>query len=246
MLRHHSSISFHRALALLVLLLPLSAWPAQGTGSPAACAERRATQIELSGEASVMAANDLAQATVFAEAVGSTPGGAAAKEVNKKIEAALALAKKYPKVAVRSGGVSTYREYGSKISAKSWRIRSQLFLETRDVEALSALVGELQETLGVDDLRLRPAAETRIKAENEATLKAMAAFRERATLMAGAMGKSFRIVYMSLNGQPSMVAIERNMPVARMAMSALESPMPVEAGESQIRVTIGGTIELLD
>ncbi len=238
---------FCRAIALLVLLVPFSAWPAgEATNITAAAAgmERRATQIDLSGEATVTAANDLARATAFAEASGPTPGGATAQEVNRQIEAALAKAKKYPQVSVRSGNISAYPEYNSKSSVKSWRVRSELLLETRDMTALSALLGELQETLGIAELRLMPAPETRQKAEDEAILKAMAAFKERAALMAGAMGKSYAIRRLVLNGSSS-----RPLPgfgADNMVMQARKMAAPVEAGESQVSVMVGGTIELVD
>lgn len=247
MLRYHTSIRFHCILTHLALLLSLATWPAQGADTAAANKERQPTRIELSGEATVMAANDLAQATVFAEASGTTPGGTTAQKVKEQIKAALAIAQKYPQVTVRSSGLSTYPDYSSKlISNKSWRLRAELFLETSDMEALSALVGELQETLGVVDLSLRPAPETRKKAENEAILKAMTAFKERAALMAGAMSKPYRITHLALNGGgPQMIPLDQrdNMSMTRVAESG---PMPIKVGQTQIRVTIGGTIELLD
>jgi len=247
MLRHHHSM--YRLLPLVTLLLALAAFPAHGADN--ASAERRMTQIELSSEASVMATNDLAQATVFAEAAGPTPGGATAQKVKQQIEAALAVAKKYPQVAVRSGGLSTSPDYGSgkfssSSNSKSWRVRSELLLAASDIEALSALVGELQETLGVADLRLLPTVETRKKAENEAILKAMTAFQERAALMAGAMGKQYRITKMVLNNGPELVSRDQRNGMMAMRAATENSPMPIEAGESQIKVTISGTIELLN
>lgn len=244
MSRHDGSM--YRLLVLLMLLFPFTAWLAYGADNTAA--PRQPTQIELSGEASVMAVNDLAQTTVFAEASGPTPGGFAAQKVRQQIDAALALAKKYPQVAARSGGLSCYPDYGSgkSLSGKSWRVRSELLLETGDMPALSALVGELQETLGVADLRLTPAPETRKKAEDEAILKAMAAFQERATLIAGVMGKPYRIIHMALHGGPQTLLRQQGNGMMAMRAAAESGPMPIEAGESQVRVTIGGTIELLD
>ena len=143
MFRHHSSI--YHVLTLMALLFSLVASPAQSANNAAAGSERRATRIELFGEASVMAANDLAQVTVFAEASGPAPGGATAQKVKRQIEEALALTKKYPQVAARSSGLSSNPDYSnsSKLSGKAWRVRAQLLLETTDMEALSALVGEL-------------------------------------------------------------------------------------------------------
>ena len=87
--------------------------------------------------------------------------------------------------------------------------------------------------------------ETRKKAENEAILQAMAAFRERAALMAGALGKQYRIVYMVLNDGPQMMP-RNERDNNNMALMRAAKPMPIEAGESQVRATVSGTIELLD
>ncbi|MDX9707792.1 MAG: SIMPL domain-containing protein, partial [Azospira sp.] len=123
------------------------------------------TTIDLAAEASRPAANDLARATVFAEAVGSAPGEAA-KRVNALVADALATAKGYAPVKTQSAGTHTYpvraRE-GNRI--ESWRMRSEIALESTDIAALSELLGKLQTKLGVSDVSLMPSPQTREKAE---------------------------------------------------------------------------------
>lgn len=199
------------------------------------------TIVELSAEASREAANDLAQATVFAEAAEANPRQVA-QRVNAAIAAALATARGYPAVKAKSGATHSNPLYGKDgRTIERWRMRSDLQLESRDAAALGELLGKLQASgLGVAGVALQPAPETRRKAEDQATLDALAAFQSRAKLLADALGKPYRLkqVSVSTGGRPPM-------PLFRAApMVADAAPMPVEAGESSVTVTVNGQIEL--
>lgn len=226
----------NRPSSLLLVLACLAA-PVPAAEPPPS----QGTLIELSAEATGTAANDLARATLFAE--GSDPHPAEiAKRVNGAIAAALRTVKAYPNVKARSGASHTYPNYGKGGNRiESWRMRSELMLETRDMTALSDLLGKLQATLGVASIALAPAPDTRAKAEEQATLDAISAFHVRAKLVAGAMGSPFRIRQMSIqgSGRPPVV------PVMRSAVMA-EAAAPIEAGESTVSVSVSGQIELLD
>lgn len=201
------------------------------------------TTIDLSAEASRPAANDLARATVFAEATSAAPGESA-KKVNALIADALATAKPYTRIKVQTAGTQTYPVYAKGGKIESWRMRSEISLETGDTGALSELLGKLQTNLGVSGVSMMPSPETRKKAENEATLEAIAAFKNRAKLVADALGKPYRIKQLSIGGQQYRPPT----PMLRAApMAAMEAaPMPMEAGESQISTTVSGQIELTD
>ena len=136
-----------RRLPLLVAVLAAMAAPV--LAAP--------TTIDLSAEASRAAANDLARATVFAEATGATPGELA-KRINSLIADSLKTAKGYASIKTQSGGTHTYPVYakGGKIDA--WRMRSDLTLESSDPSALSELLGKLQASLGVSGVVMLPVA----------------------------------------------------------------------------------------
>jgi predicted secreted protein len=201
------------------------------------------TTVDLSAEASRPAANDRARAIVFAEVAGSAPGDAA-KRVNALVADAIATARSYPQVKVQTAGTHTYPVHAKGGRIEAWRMRSEIALESGDMAALSELVGKLQTTLGVSGISLFPSPETRQKAEREAMLDAIAAFRARAQLAADALGKPYRIKHLSLgsHGQRPPMPMLRAAPMA--AMEA--APMPVEAGETQVTATVGGQIEVGD
>ena len=218
------------ALPLLAALLASSALAAP-------------TLLDLSAEASRPAANDLARATVFAEATGSTPGELSGR-IKSLIADSLKTAKGYATVKTQSGGTNTYPVYAKSGKIESWRMRSELTLESGDTAALSELIGKLQASLGVSNLVMLPAPETRKKAENEAMLDAVNAFKSRAKLLADALGKPYRIKQLSVNssGRPPVMPMMR----ASAAYAPDAAPMPVEGGDSQVSATVSGQIELLE
>lgn len=217
-----------RHIPLLAVLIALPAFAAP-------------TTIELSAEANRPAANDLVRATVSAEASGTTPGELS-RQVNSLIADALKIARAYPGVKTQSGGTSTYPSYSKGGKIESWRMRSNLSLESGDTAALSELLGKLQNSLAVSSLVLQPSPETRKKAENEAILDAIAAFKARAKVIAAALEKPYHIKQLTVNSSGRVIQ-----PMFRStakAMTAEAAPMPMEAGESLVNVTISGQIEL--
>ncbi len=211
--------------------------------SVAAAPPDTGTTVDLSAEASVTAANDLARATVFAEATGSAPGDLA-RRVNGLLSDALKTARAYPSVRTQSGVTHTYPVYSKGSKIDGWRMRSDLALESGDTAALSELLGKLQASMGVASLTMLPAPETRKKAESQAMVDAIAAFEERARVVAGALGSKHRIRHLTINssGRPPVTPVMRS----AVMMSAEAAPMPIEAGESQITAIIAGKIELLE
>jgi predicted secreted protein len=225
------------ALALVGLaLLPLASGAEPIT-------KAQVTIVDLSAEANRNAPNDLARATAYFEAQDAN-AAELAKRVNRSIAAGLETARAYASVKAKSGNTSTWPVYGKNArTIEAWRMRSEIQFETRDMAALSELLGKLQATLTIGQITLLPAPETRKRAEDEATLDAIAAFQARAALIAKAVGKSYRVRQMSINtgGSRPVYPMARAAP---MAMAADAAPMPVEAGDSTVTVTVTGQIEL--
>lgn len=202
--------------------------------------------IDLSAEGRAHAANDMAVAEAYFESTGAEPA-TVAQTVNRAIAAALETAKKHPTVKVQSSGTSTWPVYTKNTrDISGWRMRSSLSLESRDMAALSTLIGTLQRTLAIGTLSVQPAPETVEKASDTATVAAIESFRQRANLVADALGKSYRIKHLNIGSQggPQPVYRARAMR-SDMAMSAAEAA-PVEAGDTRIEIQVNGTIELMD
>jgi len=202
------------------------------------------TTVDLAAEASRPAANDLARATLYSEASGANPAELA-RRVNQEISDALKLIRAKVGVTVKSGAQSTYPVYGEARKIETWRMRSELILESRDQAAMSELIGQLQQKrLAIADLTQLPAPETRRKVEDDTTRDAIDAFRQRAAVVGEQLGKPWRIKHLSVQqggGMPTPMFRG-----ARAMMKAEAAPAPMEAGESLLTTTINGQIELAD
>lgn len=205
-----------------------------------------ATTVDLTAEASRPATNDMVRATVFAEASGNNPAELA-RRVNQEITEGLKVIKAKPGILVKSGRQSTFPVYGQNQKIDSWRIHSELILESRDAAAVSELLGQLQQMrLAVSGVSQLPTPETRQKVEDEATREAIAAFRQRAAVVAEVLGKPYTIRHLSIQQSGQMPP----MPIMRasraMAANAAPPPVPMEAGESLVTTTVSGQVEVAD
>lgn len=227
------------------LVSPLAA--AVALAAPEQNARQQQT-IEFSANASQAAPNDLGIATLYAESNGRN-AAVLAKEINQRISKALELARGFASVKAQSGGVSTWPVYAKNGQGKieSWRMRSEIRVESRDLGVLSELIGRLQSDLALSGVAMQPAPETRRKAEEEATVSAIQAFEQRAALIAKTLGKQYRIVHMSIGDSGGLPPIRYRMQAAPAMMAeAAHAPAPLEGGESELAVNINGRIELLD
>ena len=151
------------------------------------------TTIDLTAEASRPATNDMVRATVYAEASGSNPAELA-RRVNQDIADGLKIIKAKPGISVKSGRQNTFPVYGQNQKIENWRIHSELVLESGDPAAVSELLGQLQQMrLAVSGINQLPTPETRKKVEDETTREAIAAFRQRAAVVAEVLGKPYKI-----------------------------------------------------
>jgi len=220
------------------LLAALMAWPL-------ASAATDPTTIDLSAEAHTSAANDLGRAQLFVEQV-DTDTAALAERVKRIIADALELARSAPEVQTSTAGTTTYPVHsrdGERI--ERWRMRASIELESRDLTALSKLIGRLQQTLAVASVTIEPAADTRAKAADIAAVEAIRAFEERASVLSNTLGMRYRIRHLSVQ-YPGTGPVYPLLRADRMMTSAEAMPAPIEPGRSEIRVSVAGTIELVE
>ena len=201
--------------------------------------------VDLSAEATRPAANDMVRASVFSEASGKNPAELALR-VNADIAEALKLIRAKAGVSVKSGQQATYPIYGQSQKIDGWRMRSELVLESKDQGSVSDLLGKLQQMrLAVGNVSLLPSPETRRQVEDEATREAIRAFQSRASVIAGQLGKGWKIKQLNVQqggGMPQPMLMVRG----AMMADAAPAPAPLEAGESLVTTNVSGQIELAD
>lgn len=200
--------------------------------------------IELAAEASRPAPNDMVRASIYSESTGINPAELA-RRVNQEIAEALKVIRDKPAVAVKSGQQSSYPIYGKEQKIESWRMRSELILESKEFATVSELIGQLQQMrLALGSVSQTPSPETRRQIEDETTRDAIRAFQSRAAVVAEQLGKTWRIKQLSIQqgGSVSMPMVR----ASRGVMLSSAAPAPLEAGESLVTTTINGQIELAD
>jgi len=202
----------------------------------------RYNQVRLQSQASEPVSNDTMHVTLFASGEQRDAAGLA-EGINADMAWALDLAKRQADIKVSTGNYRTWQVRQDN-RMKGWQARQDLMLESRDTAALSRLTGLLQEKLQVDSMRFSVSPETRSSVENRLIEQALQAFEVRAGVVRDKLrANGYRIVELNIGTfaqQPPVVYRSRGM------VAAMESDAPVatEGGESDIQVTVSGTVEL--
>jgi predicted secreted protein len=206
----------------------------------------RYNTIELQADTQREVANDTLSAILFVELNDANPA-ALANAINKAANDALRVARDYKSVRVRSGNNQTYPVYAKGNVLQGWRGRAEIRLESRDFETASGLIGKLQAGMQLGSLSFSVSPEARRQAENELIAEAIAAFKVRAEIVRGALaGRGYKIQRLNVNSGHS-VPPPRPVMARALAAGAPEVVAPdLEGGVSQVTVTVGGAIEVLD
>jgi predicted secreted protein len=209
-------------------------------GASAAAAQERPAEfdvISLQAQASRDVDNDLLIAVLALQLQGSDPAELA-DTANRRMDEILKTAAEFPVVRLRSGSYQTTPRYREK-RMDGWQLSQELRLESPDFAAASRLIARLQQGLVVRSMSVRLSAEARRAAENGLIVEALDAFRVRAELVRRSMQSSgYKIRTLDIGtggGAPP--------PVPLMAR-AEAAPVAIEAGVSQVTVTVSGSIQL--
>jgi predicted secreted protein len=149
-------------------------------------------------------------------------------------------------VRARSGYTQTYPVYDRANKLTGWRGRTEIRLESKDVQAMAPLIGRLQATMQLGGVSFTVSPDLRRQTENELINDAVAAFRARADIAAKAIGgRSYKIRRIGLNSG-GFGPVPRPMAAARaMAPQGAEVAPPMfEAGTSMVQVVANGTVEV--
>jgi predicted secreted protein len=194
--------------------------------------------VTLSASATVSVMNDRMLAWLRAESDNADPA-AAANVVNTRMGKALARAKATKGVDASTSGYSSY-QITEKNQPARWRVAQTLKLESNDFAALAALISQLQAEGGlvVDGTQFAVSEASRKKSEEGLTQQAIKAWQARATDAANGFGfDRWRMGKVAIQtGDPG-----RPQPMMRaMAFEAKAAPVAVEAGNTDVTVTVAG------
>ena len=201
----------------------------------------RYNQVRLQSQQSESVSNDTMHVTLGTHAEQRDPASLARK-INEDMEWALSKAKQVKGVKVSTGSYQTWPITNKKVTT-GWRGQQNLELESKDTASLARLAGELQDRLQIKSMNFTVSDDKRMAVENRLIEAALNAFKDRARIVGDNLkADGYRIVDINI-GTSGQAPPVRHQPRMAMAMEASDA-VAVEGGESDIQVTVDGTIEL--
>jgi len=230
-----------KTLATLLLLAGLC-----GTATVMAGEAPRYNQVNLDAQVYEQVSNDTMHVSMNTYGEHREAARLAA-QINGDMEWALSLAKPHQDVKISTGGYQTWPlPSKDNLTTKGWRGQQTLTLESRDSETLSQLVGQLQERLKINAMNFTVSDEKRVAVENRLIDSALEAFKARAKIVSTNLKASgYKIVSINVGTSAPPPPVLYRARMATMAMETAGPPVAVEGGESEVRVTVNGTIELV-
>jgi predicted secreted protein len=199
-------------------------------------------RVTLSASASSEVTNDLLVAELFAQEEGQDPAALAAG-VNHRISEGIEKARQVPDVQVRTLDYRTQPVYRNN-RVDGWRVTQAIRIESTDNEAMSELIGKLQQQLSVRSIGYSVSPGQRTAAEDRLIEDAIAAFGARAERITAAFGRTrYRLVDVRVDTDGGTQP-PRPYAARAMVMSEGAPPPALESGSAEIRVEVSGSIEL--
>ena len=204
----------------------------------------RYNQVSLRAEVSQEVSHDLMQVTLYHEAQ-NADAQVLSQHITQTLNSALQKAREVKDVTVSQGARHSYPVYDEKNQTIiAWRERAEVRLESADFSALASLTGELLGDLKMATMDFSLSKSLRAQHEDALLDEAIKAFNARATRISKALGgKSFKLVSMNIDsaGFHPMSRMQSAAP----AMAKMMDTPEIEAGASNVNVTLNGVIEVL-
>jgi len=200
--------------------------------------------VSLTASATAEVPRDMISITLNATRDG--PDASAVQSTLKQaLDTALAEARKAAKpgqVDVQTGNFSLFPRYNKQNTISGWQGSAELVVEGRDMQAIAALTGRIS-SMTISRVSYGLTRELREKTESELTAQAIARYRARAAEAAKAFGYAgYALREVAINSGESRPPI----PAPRMRAMAVasEEALPVEAGKTEVSVSVSGSVQL--
>lgn len=202
--------------------------------------------FSLSASASGEAANDLMRVTVVAQDEGED-SAELQSSVNASMQWAISRLRPYTQIDVKTQDYKTFPQYNkNRTNIVGWRASQSLNLETTDVKSAGEAIRKLQERLQVTNIRFEPTPSTRSAVEDQLINEALDAFKQRAQLIRSNIGApGYNLLDINVQTGASFAQPQLRGEIAMIRSDSVAKPA-LEAGSSQITVTVTGRIQLGD
>ena len=150
------------------------------------------------------------------------------KETNTDTAWAMNLAKQAKGVESKTTSFSTSGSYAGDGAPQTWDVSQSIHLESQDPQALSDLLGQLQEKAQIGNISHGISEGAMESAKAEMTTNAMGKFREQAQKVAGDMGyKQYEVVKLEIRAPDDEVPVQ--------AIGNYKGPVPASAPAAEFK-----------
>lgn len=203
--------------------------------------------VQFAATATLEARQDQLSVTLRATREGGDPG-VVQQQLKAVLDAALAEARAHVQpgaLELRSGAFSLYPRSQRDGRISVWQGTAELILSGTEIERIAALAGRIQ-GMTVAQTAFGLSRAQRELLEQQAQAQAIERFRARATEIARSFGfNSYTLREIHINSQDQGAQIRpRFMAMEAKAGVAADAPLPVEAGQAQVQVTVSGSVQL--
>lgn len=201
--------------------------------------------VHLSASASKQVMQDWLLMTLSVQKEG-LDATAVQKQLKAQLAPALALAQglaQADQLEVSTGSWSVAPRYGRDGKTNGWTGVAELVLQGRDVERITTAAARVQ-GLTVSQVHWALSPELRTQTESRIQGLAVAQFQQKASALAASFGfASYGLREVRVSTPESSVE-PSPMRMAAVQMDAAPSPLPAQAGQSHVVVTVLGSIQL--
>jgi predicted secreted protein len=203
------------------------------------CSENSSPKVQFDASASQLAENDSIRATLFVEVQNSTPNGASA-QVTQAANEALQVLQNDANLRVHTGAYRTY-PVSEKGSIKAWRARSELIVESDQIDRVSAAIEAVSGSMQLASVEFFPSASTRKQVEDALVDQAIKAFLDKARRIAKSFeAERFEMCEASVT---NLSDVPPPRPLMRaMAADSVATAPEFGSGTTRLSVTVTGTI----
>lgn len=236
-----------KSLSVALLVLPF-ALPVLAENAQSAVQNN---VVSFNAEVEKEVSRDLLQVTLFYQTEGANLTELN-KVINERLSKALTIAKKESSVDVKNHFRNTNVRYNNQGKQSGWVDRVELVLESKDFQALSKVIGELDGVMAVESTNALVSSEKLMSLENELTQAALEKFKTKAQLIQNSLNmKGYQILDLDVSSVNEQNFGARPYMVQAMAKSAEMSTMDssdnayLENGKEKIKARISARIALL-
>ena len=169
------------------------------------------------------------------------------KEVNEALAKAFAEARSVPGVVAANGGYSTSPRFdsrGSTTTRTGWQVRGAIVLKSKDFDALGNLVGRLSQTLQITGSGFEISPELRGRESTALIERGARAFQDKAGIATRAFGYSgYSIRQVNVSSADQNGGGRVMMAVSAMAAKS-SAPLPIEAGQVTLSLSVNGSVQM--